>query len=199
MPRRNAKNNSPSHGTGEAEITLLAKAAAKGNAVAAQQLYERVYQHLRLMAHLQMQNERVGHTLQTTALVNEAYLKLVGGRAIACNDRGHFFACAGQAMRHILLDYAKAHRRQKRQGGRRRIPLDVLNLAAEGNSETILSLDEAFRRLEVQSPEMGRTVLLRLYAGLSVEETASAMECSAATVKRRWEFARAWLRRELES
>lgn len=158
---------------------------------------EEVYAQLRALARERMAAERDGHTLQATALVHEAYLRLSSGRTQPWHGAAHFYAAAAEAMRRILIEHARARGRDKRGGGLQRQPLGVADLAADASLEEILSLDDAVRRLEEQDAEMGRVVRLRFYAGLEIEETAAALGVSPATVKRRWEFARAWLFLEL--
>jgi RNA polymerase sigma factor (TIGR02999 family) len=151
-----------------------------------------------------MSAERPDHTLQATALVHEAYARLVGrdgGREVAWAGRAHFFHAAAEAMRRILIDHARARAGAARGGGRRRVPLDVADvadLAARDDPEAILALDEAVAGLEKQDPDAAAVVRLRFYAGLSVEETAQALGTSPRTVKRDWAFARAYLLRVLE-
>src|SRR6478672_68983 len=144
-----------------------------------------------------MAAERPGHTLQATALVHEVYLKLLGGPDAPWAGRKQFFFAAAEAMRQILIDHARAHRGLKRGGGRKRVPLSVLDLASEEHIPEILALDEAVSRLEKTSPDVAAVVRLRFYAGLSIEETAEALGISPRTVKREWTYARARLFREL--
>ena len=157
-----------------------------------------VYHELRRIAHAQLRGERAGHTLNTTALVHEAYLKLVGVDRVEWRDRAHFCAAAAGAMRRILIDYARARKRVKRGGEDAvQVPLaEGLDVAVE-RSEDFLALDEALTRLQAQNERQGRVVECRCFAGLSVEETAAALDISPATVKRDWDFSRAWLNREL--
>jgi RNA polymerase sigma factor (TIGR02999 family) len=157
-----------------------------------------VYEELRAIAKRRMAGERPGHTLGATALVHEAYLRLLGSERVSWRDQGHFFGAAAEAMRRILIDHARTRGREKRGGGRRAIPLDVLDLAAREDPEEILSLDEAVRRLEEQDARMASIVKLRFFAGLSEEETASALGVAARTVRREWALARAFLQREIE-
>jgi RNA polymerase sigma factor (TIGR02999 family) len=141
--------------------------------------------------------ERPGHTLQATALVHEAFLKLVGPRKIPWAGKAHFYAAAAEAMRRILVDHARSRNRDKRGGKVGRVPFNVLDLADAENSQEILALDEALCRLEQQEPAVGDVVRLRFFAGLSVDQTADSLGVSPRTVDRRWKFARAWLFREL--
>ncbi len=158
-----------------------------------------VYEQLRAVANARMGGERRDHTLQATALVHEAYLRLVGERQIPWQNRAHFYAAAAEAMQRILLDHAKGKGRQKRGGNRRHEPLhaNVCDLAAADDPEAIVSLDRAVRRLESEDSGIGAVVRLRFYAGLTIEQTGEALGISPATVKRRWEFGRTWLFREL--
>ena len=151
-----------------------------------------VYDQLRAVAQRALAAERPDHTLEATALVHEAYLKLVGEREIPWASRAHFYVAAAEAMRRVLLDHARARGRVKRGGGRARLTLtDVTDLATK--PDEIVRFDEAFQRLEGESPEAAAIVRLRFFAGLSVEQTAEALGVSTSTVDRRWSFARAWL------
>ncbi len=175
------------------DVSGILVAIERGNARATDELLPLVYDQLRRIAQQKMMEERPGHTFQATALVHEAYLKLVGSQDIKWTSRAHFFAAAGEAMRRILVDHARERGRIKRGGDRDRVPLNVADLAAEQNSSQILALDEVIRRLEREDARAFRVVMLRFFAGLSVEETANAMDVSERTVKREWAFARAWL------
>lgn len=157
-----------------------------------------VYDQLKAIARQRMATERAGHTLQATALVHEAFVKLIGPRQKPWQGAGHFYSAAAQAMRRILLDHAKSRGRVKRGGGRKRELINVLDLADEEHVGEIVALDDALCRLEIQDAESAAVVRLRFYAGLSVDETAEALSLSPRTVDRRWKFARAWLFRELE-
>ena len=164
----------------------------------AEKLLPLVYDQLRAIAQRAMAGERPGHTLQATAVVHEAFLKLVGEREIPWAGKGHFYAAAAEAMRRVLLDHAKTRGRIKRGGGRMPLALtDVADLACRDSRE-LLMFDEAFRRLEADSPEAAAIVRLRFFAGLSVEHAAEALGLSTSTVDRRWAFARAWLYRHLD-
>lgn len=164
---------------------------------AANRLLQTLYTALRREARRRMAAERADHTFSATALVHEAYLKLCGPRDRQWQNRAHFYAAAVEAMRQVLLDHAKSRKRRKRGGGARRIGLDAVELAVRSEPTDFLSLDEAICRLTQQAPEMGEVTRMRFYAGLSIEETAAALKLSPATVKRRWEFARTWLFKEL--
>jgi RNA polymerase sigma factor (TIGR02999 family) len=194
------------HAAPSAEATLLMQAAAGGDRAAAAQLLPLVYDQLRKAAQISMASERAGHTLSATALVHEAYVKLVGGvgggeREVPWTGRAHFYAAAAEAMRQILLDHAKARLRLKRGGGAQRLSIDdvsdVVQLA-QREPEEIVTFEELVRRLEEESPDGAAVVRLRFFAGLSVEQTAQALGLSTSTVDRRWAFARAWLFQRLE-
>ena len=180
------------------DATSLLQAAGDGDASAAKRLLPLVYQQLRAAAQLQMAGERAGHTLQPTALVHEAFLRLIGDREVPWQNRRHFYAAAAEAMRQILVDHARSRGRQKRGAGVRRVPLSVADVAESWNLEDTVSLDDALRRLESKDGGIADVVRLRFYAGLSIEQTAEALAISPATVKRRWEFGRTWLYRELQ-
>jgi RNA polymerase sigma factor (TIGR02999 family) len=156
-----------------------------------------VYEQLKAIARARMAGERSSHTLQATALVHEAYLRMNQPGNIDVADRSRFFRAAAVAMREILIDHARGVGRQKRGGGAKRLNVDVLDLAAENDTEQILALDEAICRLQAVSPEAAEVVRLRFYAGLSIEETADSLNTSHRSVNRLWSYARAWLWREL--
>jgi RNA polymerase sigma factor (TIGR02999 family) len=156
-------------------------------------LFPAVYAQLRAAARAQLRHERSDHTLQATALVHEAYLRLVAGGYPTWNDRQHFFRAAAEAMRRILVEYARRRRRVKRGRNPVRVSLSDVDSVAQHDPEQILALDEAIRRLEEQDPSAVDVVRLRFFAGLSVEETARLLDVSERTVKREWAFARAWL------
>ena len=180
------------------DVTRILSQIEQGDPNAAEQLLPLVYQQLRRAAQIQMAGERADHTLRATALVHEAYLRLVGDRRVSWQSSGHFYAAAAEAMRRILLDHAKAKGRQKRGGKLNRVPLNVADVADSWDFEETLSLDEAVCRLETEHPQISEVVRLRFYAGLSIEETANALGISPATVKRRWEFGRTWLFKQLD-
>jgi RNA polymerase sigma factor (TIGR02999 family) len=152
-----------------------------------------VYDELRGLARARLRHERQGHSLQATALVHEAYIRMLGADSPSWNDRAHFFRAAAEAMRRILIDHARKRGRVKRGGGRIQVTLGDVQVGAGLPLEDILALDEAIQRLEGQDPRMAEIVRLRFFAGLSVEETAKALEVSERTVKREWAVARAWL------
>jgi RNA polymerase sigma factor (TIGR02999 family) len=180
------------------DVTRLLDAAAAGDPTAAAELLPLVYEELRRLAAARLAEEKPGQTLQPTALVHEAYLRLVGGDAAKnWNGRGHFFAAAAEAMRHVLVDNARRKLRAKRGGGRQRIELDDAVPAPPEEAEQLLALDEALTRLAGQDSEAAGLVKLRYFAGLSVEEAADALGISRAGAYRHWAFARAWLLDEL--
>jgi RNA polymerase sigma factor (TIGR02999 family) len=179
------------------DVTRILHAIEDGDTGAAEALLPLVYDQLRRIAQQKMAKERPEHSLQATALVHEVYLRLVGEEDVKWVNRAHFFAAAAEAMRRILVESARSRGRIKRGGERKRVPLNVVDLAAENDPAEILALSDALDRLEKQDPRMAKLVMLRFFSGLSVEETASAMEMSPRTVKREWAMARAWLFREL--
>ena len=179
-------------------VTELLREWTNGRAAAMDELLPYVYDELRRRAARYLQHERVNHTLQPTALVHEAYLKLVDQKAVAWKDRGHFFAIAAQAMRRILVDHAKHKNRAKRGGDLPDIQLDssIENAIVESSID-LEALDEALSRLAIVDPDQERLVELRFFAGLSLEEAAAAMDISRATAAREWQVAKSWLHREL--
>ena len=179
------------------DVTHILNAVQCGDKQAADRLLLVVYEELRMLAQRNMAGERSDHTLGATALVHEAYLKLIGNQEIEWQNRAHFFASAAEAMRRILIDRARSRGRIKRGGDRKRIPLKGVDLAVEQDSSEILALDEALQRLQNQDGRMHEVVMLRFFAGLSVEETAEAMDISPRTAKRDWTCARAWLHRAM--
>jgi RNA polymerase sigma factor (TIGR02999 family) len=178
-------------------VSRILRAAGEGEPVDMSALLPLVYDKLRAIAARRMQAEFVDHTLQATALVSEAYLRLVGNERVAWSSRAHFYAAAAEAMRRILIDHARGKARAKRGGRRRALPRDVVDLAVRDNLEEILSVDEAVCRLEETDRRMGAIVKLRFYAGLSERETAQALGISDRTVQREWVLARAWLKLRL--
>lgn len=163
------------------------------------ELLEAVYKQLRAVAQQQLGDEAKEHSLQATALVHEAYLRISKDRRVAFQNRGHFFAVAAQAMQRILIDHARAKAAVKRGGGAARVPLSVIDLAQQADSAEILALDEALARLERSEPDAAAVVRLRFFAGLSGDETAEALGVSPRHVDKVWAYARAWLSRELMS
>jgi RNA polymerase sigma factor (TIGR02999 family) len=187
-----ADDASPSH------ISRLLVDWAAGDAAAREQLIPIVYGELRRLAHHYMRGERPGHTLQTTALVNEVYLRLTGLHAMRFRDRAHFFAMAATLMRRVLVDHARQRGREKRGGGVAVVSLDETTVAPQGAVD-VVALDDALERLAAVDPQQGRVVELRFFAGLTVEETAEALGLSPATVKRDWATAKLWLYGELKA
>ena len=171
---------------------------ATGRPGAASELLQCVYEQLRTIAGNRMSSERPGHTLQATALVNEAYLRLLGNGEVEWRDRGHFYSAAAEAMRRILIDHARRRGAEVRGGDRKRLPFDVCDLASTGDPEQILSLDRVLVRLEEHDPVAAEVVRLRFFAGLTVEQVAAAMTLSESSVKREWTYARAMLFRLLD-
>ncbi|MFN0179084.1 MAG: sigma-70 family RNA polymerase sigma factor [Gemmatimonadales bacterium] len=184
------------------EITSILRAASHGNKAAFDQLLPLVYPELNRLAHARLRAEREGHTLTTTALVHEAYLKLVDQNRVDWKNRSHFFAVASEAMRRILIDYAKRHRADKRGGGAIHITLETAASAepapfSDDQADELLALDDALTRLEGFNPEGAKVVQYRFFAGLSNVEVAEVMGTSERTVRRVWTIAKAWLRRDL--
>jgi RNA polymerase sigma factor (TIGR02999 family) len=175
----------------------LLDSIAEGDPRAAHELLPLVYDELRRLARARMTRESPGHTLTPTALVHEAYLRLVGDEDPSWANRAHFFAAAAQAMRRILIERARRYGREKHGGGQWRVTLDEGLVGADAASAEVLALHEALTRLAAQDPEMARVVELHQFAGLSIAETAAALDASERTVSRRWTAARAWLRREM--
>lgn len=186
----NAEPNSP--------VTRLLQAAAQGDDRASDDLFPLIYDQLVSLARSQMRKENVNHTLQATALVHEAYLRLVGSEPMSWSSRAQFFQASANAMRKILIDHARRRDRVKRGGDRKREPLDAIDLAISSDPDEIIALDAAVTRLSENDPRAAQIVQLRFYAGLSVEDTAAAMGISDRTVKREWAFARAWLHQALQ-
>jgi RNA polymerase sigma factor (TIGR02999 family) len=181
------------------EVTRILSAIEQGEPQAAERLMPLVYDELRRLAARRISREQPGQTLQATALVHEAYLRLVDqDRIQRWDSRGHFFAAAAEAMRRILVDKARRKRTDKHGGKHQRQDLDDLELVAPAPSEDLLALDEALTRLAAEDPAKAELVKLRYFAGLTIEESANALGISSATAKRRWAFARAWLFHQIE-
>jgi RNA polymerase sigma factor (TIGR02999 family) len=177
----------------------MLRAWSDGNIADADRLFPIVYDELRKRAHSFLRRERPGHTLQTTALINETYIKLREQRNFRWESRAHFFAICATMMRRILVDYAKTRHREKRGGHAAHIPMEGLVLAMEQKGDVdILALNDALERLEKLDPQQARIVELKFFSGFSIEETASVLGVSDSTVKREWRSAKAWLRHELE-
>jgi RNA polymerase sigma factor (TIGR02999 family) len=184
-----------SNGLGQ-HVTRMLRAIADGDDSAAEKLFPVVYDELRALATRQFRRERAGHTLQPTALVNQAYLALVGQERVNYRARTHFFATAAKVMRQLLVDHARSKHRGKRGGGKVRVPLreDQLTIEKDGD---ILAVEEALETLEKIDPRQAAIVELRFYGGLTVEEVAVALGISKRTVEAEWTMVRAWLRKEL--
>lgn len=180
-----------------AQITELLQAHASGESGALDRLIPLVYDEMQEMAHRRLLGEREGHTLSTTALVHEAYLKLVDFNRINWQNRSHFFGIASQVMRNILVDYAVKRQAQKRGGKQQRVTLGEADAVTEMNIHDLLSLHNALKRLEQIDERQVRVVECRFFGGLTIEETAKALSISTPTVSRDWKMARAWLNREL--
>jgi RNA polymerase sigma factor (TIGR02999 family) len=183
---------SPSH-----EVTQLLRAWSKGDNEALDELYQVVYNELHRLAHRYMSRENAGHTLQTTALVNEAYLRLADAKDMNWQDRAHFFAVSANVMRRILIDEARARRAERRGGDNLTIALDEALDIERGADINLIALDLALRGLSKINHRQSQVVELRYFGGLSVDETAEVLKVSADTVMRDWRFAKAWLKREL--
>jgi len=187
------------------EITVLLKAWGSGDAAALNQLTPLVYEELRRLARRYMRNERAGNTLQTTALVNEAYLRLVDAKNVGWQDRLHFFAVSAQMMRRILVDAARARASAKRGGQAKRVDhssafnLDEVPDVSSERDRELVAIDDALNTLAEMDPRKGRVIELRFFGGLSVEETAEILKISPQSVMRDWKLAKAWLTREITS
>ena len=193
--QENIQNNKP--GESPVDVTMLLADAAGGKPKAARELLPLVYRSLRELAERQMRNERSAHTLQATALVHEAYMRLVGNRDIGWESRAHFYAAAAEAMRRILIEHARRAGAKKRGGGMKREIASVADLACEESIAYAEDVDAAIEALRKDDPRAASIVQLRFYAGLSVDEAANALELSPSTVDREWRYARAWLLRYL--
>jgi RNA polymerase sigma factor (TIGR02999 family) len=187
------------------DVTRILDAIKAGQPQAAGELLPLVYDELRKLANAKLAHEKPGQTLDATGLVHEAYLRLVGaGDEPQWNNRGHFFAAAAEAMRRILVENARRKQRIRHGGGRRKLDLDRLNVAAingfDGDGpDELLALDEALAQLAEHEPAVAKVVRLRYFAGLSVDETAASLEISVRTTNRHWAYARAWLFQQLSS
>ncbi len=179
------------------EITSLLVDWGKGDKAALDKLMPLVEKELRRLAHSYMRHEAPGHTLQTTALVNEAYLKLIDQNRTQWQNRAHFFGIAAQIMRRILLNYARDQRRQKRGGDAIQVSLSEVAVVGLEDTNELIALDEALQRLTALDERKSRVIELRYFGGLDVEETAEVLKVSSVTVMRDWAFAKAWLSREI--
>lgn len=185
------------HELSQQNITLLLEECVNGKKEAVNELLPLVYNELKRISSKYLHDEYRNHTLQTTELVHEAYIKLVGGQEINWQNRAHFFGIAANSMRQILVDYARKRNSQKRGEGKTNFSLDQALEIAFQSDEDIVALDEVLKKLETFDPDLSKVVELRFFAGLNVEETAKVLDRSASTVKREWSLARAWLFREL--
>jgi len=179
-------------------ITDLLVQLTEGNREVASKLVPLVYNELHRLADHYMRRERSNHTLQATALVNEAYLKLVQQRSVNWQTRAHFFGLAAQLMRRILTDHARRYLRQKRPGAHEVVPFEEAAVFSPNRSEELLRLDVSLERLTERDPRQGKIVELRFFGGLTVEETAGLLGISSKTVKREWSFAKAWLHGDMK-
>ena len=179
---------------GAADVTVLLDRVAAGDRQSNDRLLDAVYDQLRKIAQQRMKNEKPGHTLQATALVHEAYLRLIRNQKLNWSSRAQFYVAAAQAMQRILVEHARKKKRLKRGGDRQPVVSNVVDLATDENLEDVIALHEAIDRLAGEDPRAALVTRLRFYAGLTVEETAKAMKLSERTVMREWVYARAWLR-----
>lgn len=180
------------------DVTRLLQAEVQADSAAAEELLGLVYEQLRKIAQQRMAEERAGHTLQATALVHEAYLRLTSGTEISWQGRAHFFAAAAEAMRRILIDHARRKGTAKRGNGLRAVS-NVVDLASEEKISDALIIDDLILRLEREDAAAAQVVRLRFFAGLSLEDTAQAVGVAVPTVSRKWTYARAWLARQWET
>lgn len=183
--------------SGEGEVTRLLIDWSGGDAAALDQLLPLVYDELRRLARSHLRRERPDALLQTTALVHEAYLRLVGQKSVKSQTRAHFFAVAAQVMRHILVDHARGRQRAKRGGGLADLALEDAAVFSDERAEELIAIHLALERLTTVDPRKGKVFELRYFGGMSVEEAADVLDVSAATVARDWRMAKAWLRREI--
>lgn len=180
------------------DVTRLLNAVEQGDPGAAEELLPLVYEELRKLAAIRMAHEPAGQTLQATALVHEAWLRLAGPEAQVWNSRYHFFAAAAEAMRRILIDNARRKQRPKHGWGWQRVDLDRVNVAIQTDDDTLLLVDEALTRLEQEDPQQAELVKLRYFAGMTIPEAGKALGLSESTAKRLWTYARAFLLREIK-
>ena len=179
------------------ELTQLLIDWSNGDRAALDKLMPLIDAELRRLAHRYMNRERAGHTLQTTALVNEAFLRLVNRQNLRWQNRAHFFGIAAQLMRTILVDHARSHASAKRGGGARKLELDDALVVSQQKASEVIALDDALKQLALLDPQQSRIVELRFFGGLTVEEAAEVLHISPATIKREWSTAKAWLYHEL--
>ena len=180
-----------------AEITQILRSVSRGESPASL-LFPLIYDELKMLADIQLRNERADHTLQATALVHEAYMRLIDITDMSWNDRAHFMAVASQAIRRVLIDHARARSRQKRGSGEIQISLDdVATIAVQGPADDLVALDDALTLLSVEHPDKARVVELRFFGGLNLDEIAGILSVNKRTIDRYWLFAKLWLYREL--
>lgn len=190
--------DAPGHPSDSADLTRLLRASVDGDAVARDRVLTLVYEELHRQARLQRHRHRAFETLNTTALVNETFLRLWGAEDPGWQDRAHFFRVAARAMRNVLVDYARRRRAAKRGGGVVDLPLEAADELPEVKDDEILAVHDSLARLEALDPRQAKVAELRYFVGLSVVETAEVLEVSPATVKREWATARVWLQRDIE-
>ncbi|MDQ3687716.1 MAG: sigma-70 family RNA polymerase sigma factor [Acidobacteriota bacterium] len=181
------------------ELTQLLAAWGDGDRAALEKLTPLVYEELRRLAHQYMSHERPGHTLQTSALVHEAYLRLIDQKDVRWQNRTHFFCIAAQMMRRILVDHARQRRYAKRGGDVRQVPLDEAMIVSEERTAEVVALDDALKSLAEIDPRKSQIVEMRFFGGLSIEETAEVLKVSPGTIMREWTLAKAWLKRAVTS
>ena len=179
------------------DVTVLLRALESGDAGAAEKLYPLIYVELRRLAGSYMRRERLDHTLQPTALIHEAYIRLTNDPGVHWQNRSHFVGLAATVMRRILVDHARSHNAAIHGGGVRKVPLDEAILVAQTRSDEVLAIDKALERLAKESPRQAKVVELRFFAGLSVEETAAVLGIAPRTVKGDWALARIWLYKQM--
>jgi len=189
----------PNDGDESGRVTRLLAEAASGRPNAARDLLPLVYRSLRDLAERRLASERIDHTLQATALVHEAYLRLVGNSEVGWDSRAHFYGAAAEAMRRILIEHARRIGAKKRGGGREREITCVADLAHEETVGEALEIDDAIEALRKEDPRAASVIHLRFYTGLSIDETAAALNIASSTVDREWRYARAWLLRHLQT
>jgi RNA polymerase sigma factor (TIGR02999 family) len=180
------------------DITQLLLSINAGNAEAEENLLIILYDELHAMAQYYMRGENAGHTLQTTALVHEAFLRLSGNAGITINDKAHYMRLAARAMRRVLIDHARSRQTQKKGGGHPKEPLEIANAYVANESVDLLDLDQALKKLSEIDPALTQLVELRFFGGLTVEETAQVLEVSPRTVKTHWKMAKVWLKNNME-
>jgi RNA polymerase sigma factor (TIGR02999 family) len=178
------------------DITRILNQLEKSDGNAAE-LLPLIYEELRKLARAKMSNESPGHTLQATALVHEAYLRLIGGAPQSWANRAHFFSAAAEAMRRILIDHARRRRTVRHGGGKEHVPLEELSIAAPAEDDELIAIDEALEKLTTHNAQKAELVKLKYFAGLTTDEAAGVLGLSGPTAKRHWAYARAWLFREI--